>query len=132
MKSKFIYPTLLLFLLTACKQEAANLSPLANYQGDETYSVIFGGTTVGHLKTHTVGDTVQVDYDYKNNGRGPTIKETLVLNTAGFPVQWQIIGNTTFGNSIDEHYSLKGTTAWWTDATGTDSTAVSNAMWYVN
>ncbi len=132
MKSKFLYPTLLLFLLTACKQEAANLSALANYQGDETYSVIFGGTTVGHLKTHTVGDTVQVDYDYKNNGRGPTIKETLVLNAAGFPVQWQISGNTTFGNSIDEHYSLKGSTASWTDATGTDSTTVSNALWYVN
>ena len=132
MKLRILSLSSILFLLISCNQEADEKSSLADYQGDETYSVIFGGTTVGHLKTNTVGDTIAVDYDYKNNGRGPTMKETIVLNAAGLPVQWKITGNTTFGNSVDEKFTLNGTTASWTDATGSDSTTVQNALWYVN
>jgi len=123
---------IVLSLLISCNQETTVASSLNQFQGDETYSVIFGGTVVGHLKTNTVGDTIEVDYDYKNNGRGPTMKETIVLNKDGFPVQWDIIGNTTFGNSVDEQYTLDGTVASWTDATGSDSLTVESALWYVN
>ncbi|SFZ93333.1 hypothetical protein SAMN05428642_10373 [Flaviramulus basaltis] len=132
MKIQFLYLPFVLLLLNSCKQEDPKVSSLVNYQGDETYSVIFGNTTVGHLKTQTFGDTIQVDYDYKNNGRGPTMKETIILNIDGFPVQWNITGNSTFGNAIDEHYTLNGTNASWTDATGSDSITVDNALWYVN
>ncbi|MBQ4915909.1 amidohydrolase family protein [Maribacter sp. MMG018] len=132
MKIQFLYVGLALSLFIACKQEPAEVSSLANYQGDETYTVILGSTAVGHLKTHTVGDTIQIDYDYKNNGRGPTMKETIVLNKSGFPVQWNITGNTTFGNSVNEEYSLKESTASWSDATGSGNATVANALWYVN
>ncbi len=132
MKYRILYLSLAIALFISCNQSTDQTSSLADYQGEETYSVIFGGTTVGHLKTSTVGDTIHVDYDYKNNGRGPTMKETIVMNAAGFPLQWDITGNTTFGNSVDEHYTLKGTNASWTDATGSDSTTVTNALWYVN
>jgi len=132
MKVQFLYLPIVLLLLISCKQESPKVSSLVNYQGDETYTVIFGGTSVGHLQTHTNGDTIRIDYDYKNNGRGPTIKETIVLNMDGFPVQWDIAGNTTFGNAVDEHYRLNETAASWTDATGSDSTTVDNALWYVN
>ncbi len=132
MKIQFLFASLFLALFISCNQEGTTVSSLANYQGDETYSVIFGGTTVGHLKTQTVGDTIQVDYDYKNNGRGPTMKETIVLNAEGFPIEWKITGNTTFGNSVDERYAFNGTAASWTDATGSDSTLVDKSLWYVN
>ncbi|TPV33415.1 amidohydrolase family protein [Paucihalobacter ruber] len=132
MKTSFLYVSLLLFLLTSCKQEPSKESSLINYQGNESYSVISGSAIVGYLKTQISGDTIQVDYDYKDNGRGPTMKETIVLNAAGFPIQWQITGNTTFGNAVDEHYTYNGTTASWTDATGSDSTAVDATKWYVN
>lgn len=132
MKIKFLYLPFVLLLLISCKQESSKESSLINYQGDQTYSVILGSNSVGHLKTRIVGDTIKIDYDYKNNGRGPTMIETIVLNSDGFPVQWDITGNTTFGNSVDEHYTLNKTAASWTDATGSDHTSVDNAMWYVN
>lgn len=132
MKLRILCLPFILMLFISCNQEADEKSSLEAYQGDETFSVIFGGTVVGHLKTLTVGDTIQVDYDYKNNGRGPTMKETIVLNAAGFPVQWDISGNTTFGNSVDEKFRLNGNNASWTDATGSDSTATNTALWYVN
>lgn len=132
MKLPFTYLSVILLLLISCKQESPKESSLKNFQGNESYSVIVGGTNVGYLKTRTVGDTIQIEYDYKNNGRGPTIKENIILNKDGFPVKWNITGNTTFGNKIDEHYTLEETKASWTDATGSDSATVEKPMWYVN
>ncbi|MFV8343050.1 amidohydrolase family protein [Flavobacterium sp. XS2P39] len=132
MKILFSYLSFVLMLFIPSKQESPKVSSLANYQGNETFTVIFGSTTVGHLKTNILGDTIQINYDYKNNGRGPTIRETIVLNTDGFPLQWNITGNTTFGNAVNEHYTLNGTNASWTDASGSGSNTVPNALWYVN
>lgn len=132
MNLRILNLTLTVLLLISCNQESDTASSLVNFQGDESYSVIFGSTVVGYLKTKTVGDTIQVDYDYKNNGRGPTMRENIVLNSAGFPIQWDITGNTTFGNSVDEHYTMDGNKAVWTDATGSDSTTIETSLWYVN
>lgn len=132
MKTSFLYVSLLLFLLTSCKQEPSKESSLINYQGNESYSVISGSAIVGFLKTQIEGDTIHIDFDYKNNGRGPTMKETIVLNTDGYPVNWHITGNTTFGNAVDERYTLSGNMASWTDATGSDSSTIDGAKWYVN
>ncbi len=114
----------------SCKNEPT--SSLADYQGDETYTVIVGENKVGYLKTNISGDTINIDYDYKNNGRGPTMKETIVLNPEGFPTSWDVTGNTTFGNAIDEHFSLEGENASWTDATGSGSATLEEPQLYVN
>jgi hypothetical protein len=37
----------------------------------ETFSVIVGGEKVGHLVADTDGTRTEIDFDYKNNGRGP-------------------------------------------------------------
>ncbi|WP_338733472.1 amidohydrolase family protein [Mangrovimonas cancribranchiae] len=132
MKSQFLYTVIVILFLVSCKQKSSKVSSLINYQGDETFSVIYGNATIGHLKTHIAGDTIQIDYAYKTNGRGPTIKETVVLNTDGYPVQWDITGNSTFGNPVDEHYTMAESLASWTDATGSDSTTVDKALWYIN
>lgn len=119
-------------VLFSCKQESANRASLELYQGNETFTVIFGGDNVGYLKTNISGDTIYIDYDYKSNGRGPTIKEELVLNKKGFPTNWNITGNSTFGNAIDEHYNYNGSVAVWTDATGTYSREEKHPVWYIN
>jgi hypothetical protein len=60
------------------------LPSLAKAQS-ERYSVIFGGTNVGHLIAETKGDQTSIDFDYKNNGRGPTMTETIRLDAGGLP-----------------------------------------------
>jgi hypothetical protein len=47
----------------------------------ETFTVIFGGENVGHLVADTEGSRTRIDFDYKNNGRGPTIAETIVTDS---------------------------------------------------
>jgi len=130
MKLKFFLAGLVLFAGYSCKTEPT--SSLAHHQGEENYTVIIGETKVGHLKTETSGDTINIDYDYKNNGRGPTMKENIVLNAEGYPVSWEVTGNTTFGNAVNEQFSLEGTEASWTDATGSGNASVDTPQLYVN
>ncbi|MDF2493863.1 amidohydrolase family protein [Sphingomonas sp.] len=93
----------------------------------QRYSVIFGGKTVGHLNADVEGDRTAIDFDYKNNGRGPTMKETLRLDANGLPVAWDIAGTTTFGSKVEEHFARNGKGATWTDATGKGAVAAAPA-----
>jgi len=130
MKIRLLLIGLIVLTSYSCKTETN--SSLADHQGEENYSVIISDTKVGYLKVNTIGDTINIDYDYKNNGRGPTIKETLVLDSKGFPVSWEVTGNTTFGNAVNEKFSMEGDGASWTDATGSGNTFLDVPKLYVN
>ncbi len=130
MKIRLLLIGLIVLTSYSCKTETN--SSLADHQGEENYSVIISDTKVGYLKVNTIGDTINIDYDYKNNGRGPTIKETLVLDSKGFPVSWEVTGNTTFGNAVNEKFSMEGDGASWTDATGSGNTVLDTPKLYVN
>jgi hypothetical protein len=80
--------------------------------------MIFGEKNIGHLIAETSGDKTTVDYNVKNNGRGPTIAESVTLDAAGLPADWSVKGTTTFGSKVAEHFSRKGTHAEWVDSTG--------------
>jgi hypothetical protein len=83
-----------------------------------TYSVIYGGRNVGHLIAATEGNRTRIDFDVKNNGRGPTIAEVLVLGADGLPAAWTVTGSTTFGSKVSEQFHRKGARADWVDAAG--------------
>ena len=82
------------------------------------YRVIVQEHDVGHYTVTRDGPKVSVDYDYKQNGRGPTIKEELRLDADGAPLDWTIAGRTTFGNAVAEsfHRTAKGIS--WRDLSG--------------
>ncbi len=84
----------------------------------ETYAVRLFDSTIGQMVATTDGDTVTVDYEYRNNGRGPTLAETIELGEDGLPVGWKVDGATTFGNEIHETFALTDGIASWTDTTG--------------
>ncbi len=130
-KLKPYYLLFVLLLATqACKQKSEETASQALPE-KESFTVIRGGNVVGHLKVDRAGDTLAIDYDYKDNGRGPSVKETIVLNADGFPVQWDIAGSSTFGNTIDEHFKLDGTNASWKDASGEGTATLENPSFYV-
>jgi hypothetical protein len=96
------------------------------------FSVITGGKIVGHLIANTQGDTTTIDFDVKNNGRGPTDAETIRLNAEGLPVQWSIKGATTFGSKVEEHFSQSGSHAEWLDSTGKGAATLQAPGLYVS
>src|SRR5215510_14067961 len=74
----------------------------------EKFTAIFGGKSVGHLDADVKGNDVHIDFDVKNNGRGPTIAETIRLDANGLPTAWTITGTLTFGNKVNERFGLSG------------------------
>jgi hypothetical protein len=48
------------------------------------YTVIFGGQNVGHVLVDTTANRATVDYNVKNNGRGPTMAEAITFGAEGF------------------------------------------------
>ena len=105
--------------------------PALAQDSTENFAVIIGGANVGHLDVVRSGDTVKIDYDYKNNGRGPTMKEELKLDAKGMPVSWKITGNSTFGNAINESFTMQRGTARWTDSTGSGTAKPKGQAIYV-
>ncbi len=82
------------------------------------YRVLTLGTDIGHYKVDREGDRITVDYDYKQNGRGPTIKEALRVDANGAPLDWTITGRTTFGNAVSESFRRTAGGAEWRDLAG--------------
>lgn len=97
----------------------------------EEFTVVTGGNKVGHLTATRDGAGVVIDYDVKNNGRGPTIAETLALDARGLPTQWTITGATTFGSKVDERFALADGKATWKDSVGDGSAAVGEPSLYI-
>ena len=89
-----------------------------------TYRVLFAGDDTGHLIVERDGSDVAIDFDFKQNGRGPTILEEMTLDDRGYPVDWTITGTTTFGSSVDEYFRVEGGTARWQDTTGAGEAAL--------
>ena len=114
---------------TACV--ATLLCPGTASAQAERLTVILGGRTIGHLTATTDGPRVAVDYDYKDNGRGPTLAEVITLSPKGLPSAWTITGATTFGNKIDERFTLAADRAEWRDSTGAGSAVSDGEQVYV-
>lgn len=97
----------------------------------QRYVVLTAEATIGHLHATIDGASVSIDYDVKDNGRGPTMKETLRLDAAGFPEEWTITGATTFGSRVDERFAIHDGTAKWKDAVGAGAKANADGALYV-
>lgn len=98
---------------------------------EEHFTVVAGGNKVGHVIATHDGNRVTIDFDVKNNGRGPTIAETLTLDERGLPTQWTITGATTFGSKVDESFALAGGKATWKDSLGDGGATVTEPSLYI-
>ena len=68
------------------------------------YTAIFGGQKVGHVFVDTTANRTTIDFNVKNNGRGPTMAETITFGADGLPNAWSISGTTTFGSKVNESF----------------------------
>ncbi|QYJ01263.1 amidohydrolase family protein [Thalassovita mediterranea] len=128
-----------LLALGACSNpsgdEAANAPAESASETAETsqtvYTIMTSGTKIGDMVVDRVGNEITVDYEYRNNGRGPTMAEEITLDEDGMPVAWTVTGNTTFGNAVEESFSLEDGAASWTDSTGSGEANVIEPSMYI-
>jgi len=78
------------------------------------YAVLFQDRPGGSQVTTVRADgRIDVDMSYRNNGRGPDIKEHSRFAPDGTLVSFQVTGKSTFGAPISESYALRGNQAQW-------------------
>jgi len=77
-------------------------------------ALVDGGKQAGE-QTVTVGDdgTTHVDFIFKDNGRGPELKEEFRLRADGTFERYQVKGASTFGAPVDETFTRDGDTGTW-------------------
>src|SRR3954468_6759888 len=98
---------------------ALTVIPASAFASDSAhFSVIFGGQNVGHVFADTNANRTTIDYNVKNNGRGPTMAETITFGADGLPTAWTISGTTTFGSKVNETFKRDKSRATWLDSTG--------------
>jgi len=97
---------LVLGLLWAC---AANAAEQIRY-----LAIFDGGKFVGgHQWVTRDGDRYRVDFTYKDNGRGPELKEEFTLGGDAAITKYRIKGVSTYGALVDESFDRSGDKARW-------------------
>ena len=84
-------------LLSACAAAAAQAAT------EYRYTMLFFGHVGGEHVTRIADDgSITTDFSYRDNGRGPDLKEKLVLAPDGTLQRFAITGKSTFGSLVDE------------------------------
>src|SRR4051794_25363416 len=96
------------------------------------YTVLFQGKPGGAQTTSVADDgTVRVDLSYRDNGRGPDLKEVFVLGKDGTFREYSGKGTSTFGAPIDDSFRREGDRAEWTSTSDRGGATVSAPSSYV-
>jgi CubicO group peptidase (beta-lactamase class C family) len=73
------------------------------------YVELLAGREVGEqLVTRGDDGVTEVVYHYKNNGRGPELRERFTLADDGAYRTWEVSGNSEFGAPVDESFIREG------------------------
>jgi cytosine/adenosine deaminase-related metal-dependent hydrolase len=72
-----------------------------------------GKSNAGHQWVTRDGNHYRVDLLFKDNGRGPELKEEFTLDSNGLYTRYHVAGTSTFGAAVDETFTLAGGRARW-------------------
>lgn len=94
-------------------------------------ALVDGGKQAGE-QTVTVGDdgTTRVDFIFKDNGRGPELKEEFRLRADGTYERYHVTGASTFGAPVDESFTREGDTGRWKSTSDSGTHAFTGTALY--
>lgn len=94
-------------------------------------ALVDGGKQAGE-QTVVVGDdgTTRVDFVFKDNGRGPELKEEFRLLADGTYDRYQVKGASTFGAPVDETFVRNGNTGTWKSTSDSGTHAFTGTALY--
>ena len=86
-----------------------------------TYTVLMSGNVAGHQSVRRRADTTWYAFEFNDRGRGPSVTETLVTNTASLPVSLSIAGHDYLKNPVAESFRVVAGTATWKNSSESGS-----------
>jgi len=91
-----------------------------------------GGKKIGEQVVERGDDGLtKVNFEFKDNGRGPDLKEQFRVGADGSLTEYEVKGNSTYGAVVDEHFSRSGDKAEWHSTSEKGSTTVNGAAVYL-
>ncbi|MEJ7745377.1 MAG: amidohydrolase family protein [Luteimonas sp.] len=94
-------------------------------------ALVDGGKQAGHqIVTRGDDGVTRVDYIFKDNGRGPELKEEFTLNDDGTFKTYKVKGTSTFGAPVDESFSFDNGKAQWKSKSDQGQQAVTGTAQY--
>jgi hypothetical protein len=94
-------------------------------------ALVDGGTKAGEQVVRKGDDGItHVDFIFKDNGRGPELKEEYKLAADGTYSQYKVTGTSTFGAKVDETFSRAGDSAEWKSTSDEGKQSVSGTALY--
>jgi hypothetical protein len=76
-----------------------------------------GKDKAGHMWTTRSGGATKVDFIFKDNGRGPELKEDFTVGKDGALTRYHVTGQTEIGAPVDETFTRTGDKASWKSTT---------------
>jgi imidazolonepropionase-like amidohydrolase len=96
------------------------------------YEFLSGGRVTGGLvRTERPDRSVEVDFAFVENGRGPKVVETIRFDGAGRVAAHEVVGTATFGARVDERFARDGRRASWKTTADEGSTEIDGPAVYV-
>ena len=94
-------------------------------------ALVDGGTTkAGHQWITRDGDKYRVDFIFKDNGRGPELKEEFTLGKDGTFTRYQVKGVSTYGALVNESFSRNGDNVTWKSTSDKGAQSVTGTALY--
>ena len=98
----------------------------------ERMALVTSNGRIGTLSVTTEGRTVDVDWRVDDNGRGPKIREHIVLGANGLPISRSIEGTSTFGAPVKETFTVEAGRARWTSIDDRGEAPAGDALYIDN
>lgn len=97
------------------------------------YTILLdNGTVAGEQVVERTGqDLIKVHFDFKENGRGPTLDEVIKLAPDQTMLEYHVTGTSEMGGAVDEKFTRKGNLAEWASKSERGSKRVRGKAFYL-
>ena len=85
----------------------------ANSSEVEYVILLENGVKAGYQTVKRHGNKIDVSFDFKENGRGPTLKEHIILASDGTMKDYRVSGISEMGGAISERFTAKNNLIQW-------------------
>jgi imidazolonepropionase-like amidohydrolase len=120
--------TLLTLLIWLPGIGAVDAAPTSTAQ---KYDFVVQDFVAGSMTRKARGNAVDVVYSYRDNGRGPDVKERWTLASDGSVASYAAKGKTTYDATIDERFQQQAGRASWKTLSDAGETAAQAPLFYV-
>jgi imidazolonepropionase-like amidohydrolase len=106
--------------------------PVLANASEVAYTILLeNGVKAGHQIVKRHGNKVDVSFDFKENGRGPTLKERIILAFDGTIKNYRVSGTSEMGGEVSERFTAKNNLIQWHSNSENGSKKINQNGFYI-